>query len=219
MVTVIIAAFGIFLEKFCFRPFIGDLNRTIMICVAITVVLTTTVNIWMGTKVLSIPSFVEGVFRSGWFSVSYERVVTFALGAGILLLITLFVNRTRWGQQMQAITQNMRAAALQGISIHRISSLASALGCGLAALAGCLVGAYLGLGPFMGDNMLTKVLMVVILAGVGSFGGIFIVGLILGILYGVLPVIIPGAPSDSVAVAIFIVILLFRPQGFFGHAA
>jgi branched-chain amino acid transport system permease protein len=219
MVTAIIAAFGVFLEKFCFRPFLGNFNRTIMICVAITVYLTTTVNIWMGTKVLSIPSFVDGVFRAGWFSVSYERVVTFALGAGILVLLTLFVSRTKWGQQMQAITQNMHAAALQGISIHRISSLACALGCGLAALAGCLVGAYLGLGPFMGDNMLTKVLMVVILAGVGSFSGIFIVGLILGVLYGVLPVIIPGAPSDSVAVAIFIVILLFKPQGFFGHAA
>ncbi len=219
LTTTIVAALGIGVEKFCFRPFVGDFNRIVMISVAITVILTTTVNILLGTKQLAIPTFVGGVFRAGLFSVNWDRIVTFAIGGVVLALTTLFVNRTRWGQQMQAISQNLEGASLQGISIHRISAVACALGFGLAALAGCLMGALYNLSPFMGQLTLVKVLMVVILAGIGSFGGIFIVGLILGVLYGVLPVLLPGATSDAIAVAIFMVILLFRPQGFFGHEA
>ncbi len=217
LTTIIIAALGILLEKLCFRPFVGDFNRIIMVCVAITMILTTTVNILIGTKQMAIPTFIEGVFKAGLFSVNIDRIVTFAVGAVILILMTFFVNRSKWGQQMQAISQNMEGASLQGIRIHRISAIACALGFGLAAIAGCLMGTLYNLSPFMGQSTLVKVLMIVILAGIGSFSGIFIVGLILGILYGVLPVLLPGAISDAIAVVIFMIILLFRPQGFFGH--
>ena len=150
LATLIVAAFGVFLERFCFRPFVGDFNRTVMICVAITVILQTSVNIIAGTRILALPPFVEGVFRAGLLSISYERIVTFAIGAVLLGVIIWFVNRTKWGQQMQAISQNMEGASLQGINVHRISALACALGCGLAAIAGCLMGAYLSLEPFYG---------------------------------------------------------------------
>jgi branched-chain amino acid transport system permease protein len=217
LATIIVAAFGVFLEKFCFRPFVGDFNRTIMICIAIVVIMQTTVNIMVGTKMMAIPAFVEGVFRAGSFSVSYERVITFAIGAALLGVITWFVNRTRLGQQMQAIAQDREGASLQGINIYRISALAFALGCGLAAIAGCLMGAYLRLSPFMGDVMLIKVLVIVMLAGVGSISGILIAGLILGSLNAVLPVLLSGTTSDAIIIAIVVVLLLIRPQGFFGR--
>jgi branched-chain amino acid transport system permease protein len=217
LTTLIVAAFGVFLERFCFRPFVGDFNRTVMICIAITVILQTTVNIIAGTKILALPAFIGGVLKAGLISVSYERIITFAIGAVLLGAIIWFVNRTKWGQQMQAISQNMEGASLQGINVHRISALACALGCGLAAIAGCLMGAYLALEPFMGDLMLIKVLMLVIVAGIGSISGIFFAGLILGSLNAVLPVLLRGAISDAIAVAIIVVLLLIRPQGFFGH--
>jgi branched-chain amino acid transport system permease protein len=215
--AVIMGAFGIFLERFSFRPFVGDFNRIVMVCVAITVILQTGVNIIVGTQILSLPPFAEGVLRVGPASVSYERIVTFAVGAALLGLIVWFVNRTKWGQQMQAISQDIQGAFLQGVNVHRVSALASFIGCALAAIAGCLIGAYLGLGPFMGDFMLVKILMLVFLAGIGSISGIFIAGLILGALDSVLPILTSGAASDAIAVAIVVVILLVRPQGFFGH--
>ncbi len=219
LVVIIIAALGIFMEKFCFRPFIGDLNRTIMICVAVIIILINTVNIGWGTESLGVPTFVEGVLKAGLFSTRWDRVATAAIGIIILILITLFVKRTKWGQQMQAITQNMEGASLQGISIHRISAIACALGFALVAIAGYLMAINYSLGPFMGQSMLVKILMMVMLAGVGSFEGIFIVGLILGILYSVLPVLFPGAASDAIAVGIIVILMLLRPQGFFGREA
>jgi len=217
LTTLIIAAFGIFLERFSFRPFVGDFNRIVMVCVAIAVVLQTAVNIIAGSKTLALPPFVEGVFRAGTFSVSYERITTFAVGAALLGLAIWFVNRTRWGQQMQAIAQDIEGAYLQGINVHRISALASFMGCGLAAVAGCMMGAYLRLGPYMGDLMLIKALILVILAGVGSISGILVTGLVLGALDAALPVLVPGAGSDAITVGIVVILLLIRPQGFFGY--
>ena len=217
LTTLLVASFGVFLEKFCFRPFVGDFNRTIMMCVVITMVLQTAVNIIAGTQILSLPPFIEGIFRIGPVSVSYERIVTFAIGDILLGIIVWFVHRTKWGQQMQAISQNIEGASLQGIGIHRISALACFMGCGLAAIAGCLIGAYLSLGPFMGDFMLVKVLMLVFLAGIGSISGIIIAGLVIGGLDSILPILISGAASNAIAVAIVVALLLIRPQGFFGH--
>jgi branched-chain amino acid transport system permease protein len=217
LATLIVGAFGIFLERFCFRPFVGDFNRTVMICVAIVVILQTTVTIMVGNRTMAIPPFAEGVLRVGLASVSYERIVTFAIGAILLGVIIYFVNRTKLGQQMQAIAQHRLGASLQGIDIHRVSALAFALGCALAAIAGVLMGAYLRLSPYMGDLMLVRVLIIVMLAGAGSISGILIAGLILGTLNAVLPVVIAGAGSDAVIIAVVVVLLLVRPQGFFGY--
>ncbi|MGD0915432.1 MAG: ABC transporter permease [Thermodesulfobacteriota bacterium] len=217
MSVLVMAAFGALLEKYFFRPFVGNFNRTMMVCIAIIIVLQTSINILEGGKVQALPAFVDGILKAGPVSVSYQRIVSFLLGMILLGVVSWFVNRTRLGHQMQAISQNMKGALLQGINVHRISMIAVALGCGLAALAGCLMGSYLQLSPFMGDAMLNKVLVLVVLAGIGSISGIFITGLLLGTLDAVLPLFIQGAASDAVAVIIVTVLLLLRPRGFFGH--
>ena len=219
LATIAVAFLGVFLEKYCFRRFVGDFNAIVMVCVAITVILQTTVNIMVGAKTLALPPFAEGILTFGPVSISHERIVTFAIGAFLLVLVIWFVNWTRWGMQMQAIAQNTEGASLQGININRVSALASAVGCGLAAVAGCLMGAFKGLGPFMGDFMLVKTLMLVILAGLGSLTGIFLAGLVIGGLNAVLPLFMSGGSSEATAVTIVVVLLLIRPRGFFGHEA
>jgi branched-chain amino acid transport system permease protein len=217
LAILIVAAFGVLIERFLFRRFVGDFNLIIMTGVFIVVVLQTTVNIMVGNKTMAIPPFAEGVLRAGLVSVSYEKLVTFAVGAILLGAIIWFVNRTRIGQQMQAIAQHRGGAILQGINIHRVSAIAFALGCGLAAIAGCFMGAYLRLSPYMGDLMLVKVLIIFMLAGAGSIGGILIAGLVLGSLTAVLPVLVSGAASDAIIITVVVLLLLIRPQGFFGY--
>ena len=112
-----------------------------------------------------------------------------------------------------------RGAALQGINIFRVSAVATVIACGLAAVAGSLMGAINNLNPFMGDQMLVKAIEVVILAGIGSIGGVAGAGLILGTLDSFLPLFLSGSATDAVGLAIVILILLFRPQGLFGHEA
>ena len=63
-----------------FRPFVGNFNRTVMVCIAITIVAQTAINILEGGNRQALPVFVEGVFKAGLISVSYQRVVTFVIG-------------------------------------------------------------------------------------------------------------------------------------------
>jgi branched-subunit amino acid ABC-type transport system permease component len=215
--VIIVASFGLFLERFCFRPFSGEMERTIVMAIAIVLILETLVNVTVGAYTRSLPAFVPGILRAGAISLSAERLVTFAIGGVLLLILAWFINRAKAGQQMLAISQDMEGAALQGISVNRISALSCFIGCGLAAVAGGLLGAMLSLSPFMGNQMLLKAIQLVILGGIGSIGGVFVAGLIIGTIDATLRIFATAAVTQTVGVAIIIILLVFRPRGLFGR--
>jgi branched-chain amino acid transport system permease protein len=217
LTVLVAAALGVVVERFLFRPMKADFNRTIMVCIALSTILVTTFNRFLGTKVLAIPSFIEGSTGIGPYRIDIDRILAFCIGVVILVAIIVFVDRSRWGARMQAVTQNREGAALQGIRFGQVAAVACAVGFGLAAIAGVFMGSLYNLTPFMGDITLIKVLMLVILAGVGSFNGIFYVGALMGVLYGALPVVLNGAVVDALASIMVLALLVIRPQGFFGH--
>jgi branched-chain amino acid transport system permease protein len=193
------------------------MNRVVVICIAITVILQTSVNLAIGIYVQKVPAFAEGSLKLGMIMVSAERIVTFAIGGALLAATMWFINKTKPGQQMLAIGQNRVGAILQGIPVNRVSAIACVIACSLAAVAGCLMAAYLNLNAFMGDYILLKAIIIVILGGIGSIGGVFFSGLVLGALDATVPVFISGAASEAISLGIIVTILLFRPQGFFGR--
>ncbi|MGB6065488.1 MAG: branched-chain amino acid ABC transporter permease [Desulfomonilaceae bacterium] len=208
---------GLFLERFCFRPLAGDPNRTIIMAIALILVLETTINVLAGGVTRTISPFVPGILKAGAISVSLERVATMIMGGGLLLGLTLFIEKTKTGQQMLAVSQDPEGAILQGIRIHRVSALAVAMSCALAAVAGSFMGAIFDLKPFMGGPMLVKAIQVVVLSGVGSIGGVLAGGLIIGTIDTVLPLFAGGAVTQAVGLGIIIVLLLLKPQGLFGR--
>jgi branched-chain amino acid transport system permease protein len=214
---VIVGLFGVPLERFFFRPFYGNLNRTVVVCIGIITVLQNAVAITEGYSVSKLHAFVGGSVDFGMFSLTMERIATFSIAIGLLILTLLFISKTRLGQQMQAAAQNKEGALLQGISIHRISALACIIACSLAAVAGSLMGALLSLTPYMGDNIMAKVLEVLVLGGIGTIRGVLFAGFVIGALDASLPVFVGSAASDAISVLVVIIILLFRPQGLFGQ--
>jgi len=219
LATVIVGLFGLFLERFCFRPFFGDGNRTMVMTLAIIVLVETIVNILVGTQVRSLPAFVPGVIKGAGISVSADRLVTFIIGAVLTATMILLIRKTMIGQKMLAISQDSVGAALQGINIYKISSTATVVACALAAVSGGLMAAILRLSPYIGDTMLVKAIEIVILAGIGSISGVVGAGLILGALDSCLPLYLSGAATEVVGLCVIILILLFRPQGLFGREA
>ncbi|MCK4789776.1 MAG: branched-chain amino acid ABC transporter permease [Desulfobacteraceae bacterium] len=219
LAAIIMGLFGLFLERFCFRPFFGDVNRTLVMTLALIVIIESMVNILVGTQIRSLPAFASGIIRTGGVSLSVERLVTFIISAALLLVIIFFIQKTKIGQQMLAVSQDDTGAVLQGINIYRVSAVATVIACALAAVAGSLMGAIFSLSPYMGGHMLVKAIEIVILAGIGSIGGVLVAGLILGTIDATLPILMSGSASDVVGLGIVILILLFRPQGLFGHEA
>jgi branched-chain amino acid transport system permease protein len=219
LTVLVVGSFGLFLEKFCFRPFFGDFDRSLIVGIGIILILQTTITITtVREQSASLPSFVEGILRFGPISISFERLATFAIGAALLGVLVWFINNTKPGLQMRAIAQDLRGAVIQGININRISALAVVIACGSAAVAGCLMGAYLSLSPFMGDIVLGKALILVILGGMGSLTGIFYAGLLLGTLDATLPIFFSGSVAGVIAMGTIIIVLLIRPTGFLGRA-
>jgi branched-chain amino acid transport system permease protein len=215
--VIIVGASGLFLEKFCFRPFQSQPTKMIVIAIAVTLILQSAVEVTLGGVTRALPAFVPGILRAGFISVDTERILTFGIGAVLLATMTFLIQKTKIGQQMLAVAQDPEGAALQGIDTHRTAATATVIACATAALSGSLMATIFSMNPFMGDNILLKAIQVVILSGIGSLGGILAGGLIMGLLNAFLPVFTDASIGELITILIVIMILLIRPKGLFGY--
>lgn len=217
MSAVVLALFGVFLEKFCFRVLEKDFNRTLMFALALIVLMQTTADVTVGAYVKRIPSVLPGLTTIAGITLSKERIIACVISAFLLLAVNILIRKTNLGRKMLAVSLDRAASALQGINVHGVASFAFALSCALAAVAGGLMGSIISLNTYMGDAMLVKAITLVIIAGIGSIGGLFVSGLIVGFIDAILPIFIGGAGSEVVSLGFAIFILLIRPQGLFGQ--
>ena len=215
--TVVLALVGILMERFCFRPFQKEFDRVVMVSVAIMTMLQQLALQISGSQTISIPAYASGSVDMGFMVVTGEKLVTFAVGA-VLLVVTLFmVYRTKLGMQMEALSQDRMGAALQGIPVNKVSALVCGLGFAFAAVAGSMMGAYQQVSSNMGDNINVRILMLVMLAGAGSMNGILITGFLMALLDSICPIIWDSYTASSIACSAVVVLLLMKPKGFFGH--
>lgn len=215
--TVVLALVGILMERFCFRPFQKEFDRVVMVSVAIMTMLQQLAVQISGSQTISIPAYASGSVDMGLMVVTGEKLVTFAVGA-VLLVVTLFmVYRTKLGMQMEALSQDRMGAALQGIPVNKVSALVCGLGFAFAAVAGSMMGAYQQVSSNMGDNINVRILMLVMLAGAGSMNGILITGFLMALLDSICPIIWDSYTASSIACSAVVVLLLMKPKGFFGH--
>jgi branched-chain amino acid transport system permease protein len=217
LATLFVGLIGIFLERVCFRPFRGEPDRAMTVAIGLILILQNVILFVAGGNPRTFQSPITGVLHIAGVAIAWKRLTIVLVGIGLLLALFLFIRYTRTGQAMLAISQERDGAALQGINIDRISAVAMFMGCGLAAIAGALIGSLFSISPTMGSFALMKGIAVIILGGLGSIGGAVIGGLILGLIDGVLPAITTTHIAGLVGFAAIIVILLFRPQGIWGH--
>ena len=215
--TFLVGGIGIFLERVCFRPFRGDPDRSVTVAISLILIFQSIVLFIAGGKPLSYPSPFTGVLHIFGVAMAWNRLVIVLVGFVLLVALFVFIRYSRAGQAMLAISQERDGAALQGINIDRISAVAMFLGCGLAAIAGGLIGSLFSISPTMGGFALMKGIAVIILGGLGSIPGAVVGGLILGLVDGILPSFTTTHIAGLVGFATIIVILLFRPQGIWGH--
>ena len=136
--------------------------------------------------------------------------------AGLLVLATwLFLEKTRYGAIMRAGIENKEMVSLLGIDIHKLFTVAFALGAYLAGIAGALTVPIRGVNPGMGVDMLGIAFVVVALGGLGNLLGAIAAGLLIGVAQA----LVAGYWTEASTVVIYAVmaaVLLVRPQGMFG---
>lgn len=212
-----VGGLGIFLEHFCFRPFRDQLEKALIISIGLMLIFQNIVLSIAGGTAKSYTGPFPSTLSFAGVTVPWDKIFIVVVGIVLLVALYLFVRFSKVGQAMLAISENKTAAALQGIDLDRISQLAMFLGCGLAALAGALVGALFNLSPTMGSFALMQGIVVIVLGGLGSIPGALIGGLIIGLIDGILPVYTTANITGLIVFGIVIVFLLFRPQGIWGH--
>jgi branched-chain amino acid transport system permease protein len=215
MVTGLVS--GLILERFFFRPLGGELLTTIIVALGLMIVLQASVTVGFGVTPKSIPSFAPRPAEILGIMLGSDRLIAVGVSIAMILLLYLFLKRTKYGQALSAAAQHREASLLMGINPTQMSMMAMAIGSALAALAGGLMGAIFPINPFMGGTALIKGLIIIILGGMGSLLGVVVGGLILGLIDGLAPVIAGPAVAAIAPLFIVTIILVLRPQGLFGH--
>jgi len=144
------------------------------------------------------------------------RVASLVISLVALLALHQFLQRTYAGKAIRATVEDWEAASLMGIDVHRIYLLSFLIGAGLAGVAGSLVSVGYSIAPSMGLEWTLKALIVMVLGGLGSFVGTFVGGIVLGLTESIAGLAISGSYREVVGLALFILVLIFRPQGLFG---
>ena len=145
-----------------------------------------------------------------------NRIIAFAAAVIICGLLYLWLYWSRPGTAVRAVAVNPQAAGLVGINVLRVSALAFALGGSLTAVGGSLISTFLTLDASIGVLFTMKALIIVIMGGVGDVRGVIVAALILGLAETAVATLIDPGLTLAAAYLIFILVLLFRPQGLFG---
>jgi len=168
----------------------------------------------VGISQLPPPILRGGVDLGFTFYPKYRLFVMAA--AGLLIVGTwLFLEKTRYGAIMRAGIENKEMVSLLGIDIHRLFTVAFALGAYLAGIAGALTAPIRGLSPGMGVDMLGIAFVVVALGGMGNILGAIAAGLLIGVAQAVVAAYWTEA-SVAVIYLVMAAVLVLRPQGLFG---
>jgi len=148
-----------------------------------------------------------------------NRVVAFAAAVIIAVALYLFLYRTRQGTALRAVAVDPTSANLVAIDVARTAAFAFALGGALTACGGALLSTFYTFNASMGVVFTMKALIIVIMGGVGDVRGAVLAALILGIAETAVASLIDPGLTLAATYALFILVLLFRPQGIFGRQA
>lgn len=150
---------------------------------------------------------------------SLNRLVAFAIACAIGLALYLWLNLSRSGVAVRAVSVSTEAAGLVGINVPRVSAFAFALGGAITAAGGVLISTFITLDGSIGVVFTLKALIIVIMGGVGDVRGAIVAALILGLVETAVATLIDPGLTLAAAYLMFILVLLFRPEGLFGRRA
>ena len=164
---------------------------------------------------IEIPAFSKSFFI-GYLAINIPRLIAFIFAVLLTVGLYIFLKTTITGKSIRAISDSIEGAQSVGINIRRISLISFAIGAGCVGAAGAVVTPFHSISPSVGLVFVIIAFVVVVLGGMGNFWGTFFGGLIVGLGESLGAMYLPGSLQQFFIYFIFILILLFRPQGILG---
>ena len=219
--VVVCTVLGVTIEKVAYRPLRGASPLAVLItAIGVSYLLQNIALLVFGsnarqfTSVVTVPAL---KLADGQLSISGVTLVTIASWIVIIVGLTTFINKTKNGHAMLAVSEDKGAATLMGINVNGTIAITFAIGSALAAIAGVLLcSAYPSLSPYTGSMPGIKAFVAAVFGGIGSIPGAMIGGILLGIIENLAKAYISSQLSDAIVFSVLIIVLLVRPTGILG---
>ena len=219
LTIVVCSVLGIVIEKVAYKPLRNAPSLAVLITaigmsyllqnVALLIFKATPIPF---ASIISVPSL-----RLGSVTISGITIVTLVVTTISMIALTSFINNTKTGRAMRAVSEDKGAAELMGINVNKTISITFAIGSGLAAVAGILfICQYQSLQPTLGALPGIKAFVAAVLGGIGSIPGAMLGGIILGIIESLSKAYISTQLSDAIVFSTLVIVLLARPSGLHG---
>ena len=225
LVSVLLAiiastALGVLIEKVAYTPLRQAPRLSLLItAIGISFLLANGAQLLFGADTKSMDPMITGsITFAGGINISYAALMTIVVSVVVMLLLTILVQKTKLGKAMRAVSEDMGAAQLMGISLNKTISFTFAVGSALAGIGSILyLCAYPQASPTMGSMLGLKAFVAAVLGGIGSIPGAMIGGFAIGLLEALVSAIGLSVWKDGVVFAILILVLLIRPTGILGR--
>lgn len=214
------AALGVLVERVAFRPIRdrGSHVTPLMTTIAVGLILQHAVVKLYGAEQVAFPTVMRVVqFDLGPVTLSSLQLVILGTSIALMLLLNLFLRRTRMGMAIRATAENPTTAGLMGVNVSAAIVATFAVASALAGAAGVLLGwNFTAINPFFGVKVGLKGLAIMLLGGLGNVTGAMVGGLVVGVVEVMSVAYLASSYRDAFAFGLMIVILLIRPTGLFG---
>lgn len=217
--VVVCSVLGVTIEKIAYKPLRSASPLTVLItAIGVSYFLQSVALLIFGSDKQKVESAItlKGI-KLGALELTGESVVTLGVTILIMVGLTLFINKTKIGKAMLAVSEDKGAAQLMGIDVNKTISITFAIGSALAAVAGVLfVSSYGFVGPYTGALPGIKAFVAAVLGGIGSIPGAMLGGILLGIIESLSKAYISTNLADAIVFGVLIVVLLVKPSGLLG---
>lgn len=219
LTVVICAVLGVTIERVAYKPLRNAPSLAVLItAIGMSFLLQAVSLLLFGATPIKSENIVRlKGFQVGSIMIPGLPILTLAVTVVCMTALTLFINKTKAGRAMRAVSEDKQAAALMGINVNRTISLTFAIGSALAAVAGILyLSQYKSLMPTMGALPGIKAFVAAVFGGIGSIPGAMLGGILLGIIEVMAKAYINSALADAIVFGVLVVVLLVKPSGLLG---
>ena len=217
---VVCTVLGVVIERVAYKPLRNASSLSVLItAIGVSYLLQNLALNILGSNARTFKSVVslKTIEINSQLKISGEAVVTIIVTVVIMVALTLFINKTKTGMAMQAVSEDKGAAQLMGINVNKTISIVFVIGSGLAAVAGILLcSTFTQVSPYTGSMPGIKAFIAAVFGGIGSIPGAMIGGILLGIIENLSKAYISTQVADAIVFASLIIVLILKPTGLLG---